>query len=214
MTHAYREMFLSKAMRNTGVMFDFAINEFGIPADDFVQMFTGSEVCRALENGEPKYLVGMSGEDAALRVIEETTGICPEVDIEERFGRTPDHWCGWAVCYYQWLRSIRYKELFRILPYEDLRALYPVLHEADISRFADAVDERAALYRTETNLKRIRAAYGCSQSELASLSGVSLRSIQMYEQRKKDINKGQLMTIVSLARALGCNAEDLLEPCI
>ena len=31
----------------------------------------------------------------------------------------------------------------------------------------------------ETNLKRFRSAYGCSQSELAKLSGVSLRSIQI-----------------------------------
>ena len=62
-----------------------------------------------------------------------------------------------------------------------------------------------------TNLKRIRTAYGCSQSELARRSGVSLRSIQMYEQRNKDINKGQSGAIMSLSRALGCSMEDLLE---
>ena len=73
------------------------------------------------------------------------------------------------------------------------------------------MDERRELMNCDTNLKRIRTAYGCSQSELSRRSGVSLRSIQMYEQRQKDINKSQLATVVSLARTLGCKAEDLLE---
>ena len=63
----------------------------------------------------------------------------------------------------------------------------------------------------ETNLKRIRATKGYSQKQLAELSGVSLRSIQMYEQRQKDINKAQSDSLFRLAKALGCIMEDLLE---
>lgn len=73
------------------------------------------------------------------------------------------------------------------------------------------MDVRMLTLNRETNLKRIRSAYGCSQSQLAAMSGVSLRSIQMYEQRNKDINKSQAITLMSLARALGCRMEDLLE---
>ena len=54
-------------------------------------------------------------------------------------------------------------------------------------------------------------AIGLSQSKLADEAGVSLRSIQMYEQRNKDINKAQALTVVKIARALGCEVEDLLE---
>ena len=43
------------------------------------------------------------------------------------------------------------------------------------------------------------------------MSGVSLRSIQMYEQRNKDINKAQAESLYCLAKALGCTMEDLLE---
>ncbi len=43
------------------------------------------------------------------------------------------------------------------------------------------------------------------------MSGVSLRSIQMYEQRQKDINKAQSDSIYRLAKSLGCTMEDLLE---
>ncbi len=61
------------------------------------------------------------------------------------------------------------------------------------------------------NLKRIRTTYGCTQAELAKRSGVSLRSIQMYEQHNKDINKASAETVLSLAKVLGCTMEDLLE---
>ncbi len=64
---------------------------------------------------------------------------------------------------------------------------------------------------SETNLKRIRTDYGCTQKELAEMSGVNLRSIQMYEQRNKDINKAQSDSLYRLAKALGCAMEDLLE---
>ena len=63
----------------------------------------------------------------------------------------------------------------------------------------------------DTSLKRIRTAYGCTQSELAKRSGVSLRSIQMYEQRNKDINKASAETLLRLSRVLGCTMEDLME---
>ena len=64
---------------------------------------------------------------------------------------------------------------------------------------------------SDTNLKCIRTTYGCTQAELAKRSGVSLRSIQMYEQHNKDINKASAETVLSLAKVLGCTMEDLLE---
>ena len=52
---------------------------------------------------------------------------------------------------------------------------------------------------------------GISVDQLARRSGVSLRSIQMYEQRNKDINKASAETLYRLARVFGCRMEDLLE---
>ena len=63
----------------------------------------------------------------------------------------------------------------------------------------------------DTNLKRIRMSYGCTQAELAERSGVSLRSIQMYEQRNKDINKASAETVYRISKVLGCTMEDLIE---
>jgi DNA-binding transcriptional regulator YiaG len=214
MIHAYHEIYLNKAMSNLGEMFDFAINDFGLDRKDYAEMFAASSICRRLENGEPKYLVGMSGTELALDIIEETTGVVPVGTIDDQYDRTPDHWCGWAVCYYQWLTTMKYREIFRIASYDEISAMYPALHETDVTKFAEEMEKRRANLLPETNLKRIRTAYGCSQSELARLSGVSLRSIQMYEQRNKDINRAQAESLGMIARALGCRIEDLLEKAV
>ena len=63
----------------------------------------------------------------------------------------------------------------------------------------------------DTKLKQIRESRGISQTELAEMSGVKLRSIQMYEQKVNDIDKAQSQTLYKLSRVLGCGIEDLLE---
>ena len=75
----------------------------------------------------------------------------------------------------------------------------------------DIADEMIREYFKDTNLKRIRSSYGCTQAELAKRSGVTLRSIQMYEQRNKDINKASADALFRISRALGCSMESLLE---
>lgn len=84
-------------------------------------------------------------------------------------------------------------------------------YEADISKFVDIVDSKIKEGFPETNLKYIRTEYGYTQSALAASSGVSLRSIQMYEQRNKNINKACADTLYRFAKALGCTMEDLIE---
>ena len=64
---------------------------------------------------------------------------------------------------------------------------------------------------TAERIKALREARGWTQAELARRSGVSLRSIQMYEQRHKDINKASVETVYKLAKVFGCAVEDLLE---
>ena len=97
------------------------------------------------------------------------------------------------------------------MPIEKVLNLYPTLHEADITKFFDVADEYFKKTQKETNLKTIRTAAGLSQSELAKKAEVELRSIQMYEQRRNDINKAQVETLYKFAKVLGCNIEDLLE---
>lgn len=211
MIHAYPKIYLSKAQATLGEAFDHAVNTCDIPGGDFVKMFIASTISKRMENGEPAYLAGKSGIEIVGEVVAEATGKSLNVNLQEQFGRTQEYWIGWAVAYYQWFSSRKYSDIFKVIPFDDLKEMYDTLHEADISKFTDIADKRMREFFAETNLKRIRTAYGCTQAELARRSGVSLRSIQMYEQRNKDINKASVATVHSLAKVLGCTIEELIE---
>lgn len=210
-TRAYQEIYLSKAQAALGDAFDFAINTCHIPGAVFIKLFVASSVSKRMENGEPAYLAGKSGIEIVADVVLETTGKHLEAEPQEHFGRSREYWVGWVLCYYQWFSARSYSDIFKALSYDDLVNMYYTLHEADISKFVDIADEKVRAYFKDTNLKRIRASYGCTQAELAKRSGVTLRSIQMYEQRNKDINKASADAIYRISKVLGCSMESLLE---
>lgn len=60
-------------------------------------------------------------------------------------------------------------------------------------------------------LKSMREYKGLSQSQLAKASNVSVRMIQHYEQGIKDINKAQVLTVLRLAEALGCDVYEIIN---
>ena len=88
-----------------------------------------------------------------------------------------------------------------------------ILHEADENKFVEAANEILSRNkaRRKTKLYEIRKARGFTQQQLSDASGVTLRMIQLYEQRQNDISKAQVNVVISLANALGCRVEDLLE---
>lgn len=211
MTHAYQEIYLSNAQAALGDAFDYAIRVGGVPGENFIKLFTVSSVSKHMENGEPAYLAGKSGIELAAQILAETTGMTEQPEQPERYARSCEYWIGWAVAYYQWYSGRKYSEIFKVLSFAELEKMYYTLHEADVSKFAGIADARIREHFAETNLKRIRTAYGCSQAELAKKSGVGLRSIQLYEQRQKDINKASAESLYKISKVLGCAMEDLLE---
>ena len=211
MTHAYQEIYLSKAQGVLGDAFDYAVNTCNMSGSDFTKLFTASSVSKRMENGEPAYLAGKSGIEIVLEVIFETMGKQLQVEPQDHMGRSREYWIGGAAAYYQWHSGRKYSDIFKVISFEDMQKMYYTLHEADITKFVETADKLMKEYFADTNLKRIRTAYGCTQAELSKRSGVSLRSIQMYEQRNKDINKASVETVYSLAKVLGCTVEDLIE---
>ena len=153
----------------------------------------------------------MSGIELLMCIIHEVTGKYVDIAAVDRFFRSSQYWIGWATAYYQWYSAKTYKEIFSALPYSSLLAVYPTLHEADISKFVDVCDSVIERQHKETHLKTVRKARGMTQAELARKSGVSLRSIHLYEQRVKDINKVSCISIFNLAKVLSCDIEYLLE---
>lgn len=211
MIHAYQEIYRSKAQSTLGDAFDYAINVCNIPGDEFVKLFSASSVSKKMENGESAYISGKSGAEIVVQIVEETKGTELYAEPQESFVRSKEYWIGWAVAYYQWYSGRKYGEIFSVLTYETLENMYFPLHEADIQKFVDIADAKMREYYSETNLKRIRKCYGCTQAELSGRSGVSLRSIQMYEQRNKNINKASGEALYQMAKVLGCSMEDLME---
>ena len=65
--------------------------------------------------------------------------------------------------------------------------------------------------RAETYLKKLRQRAGLSQSVLAEETGIPVKTIQQYEQRRKDINKAQVEYVIRLSKALCCEPQDILE---
>lgn len=211
MIHAYQKIYLSKAQAVLAEAFDYAVNTCSISGENFIKQFIVSSVSKKMENGEPAYLAGKSGLELVKDIVAETTGKELTKVPPDRLGRSAEYWIGWAIAYYQWWSGKKYGVIFKAFTFDELQKMYYTLHEADISKFADIADERMKELFPETNLKRIRTAYGCTQAELAKKSGVSLRSIQMYEQRNKNINKANADTLYRISKVLGCSMEDLIE---
>ena len=211
MTHAYSEFYLSDAKDRLSQFFDYLINDCGMKADWVASVFLSSRYAEQFERGNPAILAGMSGIELARVVVEATykKKKLPEPRYSE--GLSPEYWAGWALAEYQWYSGMRFKDIFERVKLSEIIPMYSVYHEMDISKFIETMDERCSTALSECRLKKLRESRGLSQAELAKISGVGLRSIQMYEQRVNDIDKAQAQTIYKLSRVIGCSMEDLLE---
>jgi len=211
MTGAYSEIYVNDAQRNLGLAFDYAVNDCTVDIDLFAQLFATSTAGELFGQGDPRIISGMSGIELAREQLKRLSylGMLPEPSYA--FERSSEYWVGWLLAYYQWQSGMRFKDILRAVHASWMREMYPIYHEGDISFAIDELDSHVALALPPSNLGTIRQRCGLSQTELAEAAGVNIRSIQMYEQGRNDINKAQAITLYRLACALGCTMEDLLE---
>ena len=222
-------------------MLDLGVNVWGCDGQDVVDAFVVSGLAREFERQNPTYVAGKSGMELVELLLPFIgVQDMPGLVSCDRFDRTPDYWLGWVLGYFQMQTAIPYRRVFRAVPYRELVAMYHPLHEAPESKFVEALctrlfpqpkqmqakapsndvprdaqttgqDPSPGQQRRPTALRCLREAAGPSQSQLASASGVGLRSIQMYEQRNRDIGRARAQDVMAIARALECQAEELLE---
>lgn len=208
----YQELNISNMQERLAEVFDCAMRWYNFNGKEFVKLFLSSRTSKMFENGEYFYILGKSGLELFLEMLFEIKEIKKiEIKFYESFDRSKEYWIGYVLAYYVLKRKKSFDMIFNTVSYEDLEKMYYTLHEADITKFVDIMDKLISEKYCESNLKRIRKIYGCSQQELSMMSNVSLRSIQMYEQRNKNINKASVETVYSLSKALGCQIEDLME---
>ena len=210
MTHAYDEIYLDDAMETLGGAVEYATLFCNIDGQEFLNLFIVSGISEEFGKGNVKYISGMSGIELARYVLERCGKKPSDISELPYIEYPPEYWIGWILAYYQWHTGKTFENICKKISYETLNNLYGVLHEADPSKSVEVFDD-IMKSKVETNLARLRKAKGLSQSQLAKFTDVSIRSIQLYEQRKTDINKAQYNHLKALADILGCKPEDLLE---
>ncbi|MCL2630554.1 MAG: helix-turn-helix transcriptional regulator [Firmicutes bacterium] len=197
-------------MTNLGDFFDFAVNANNRPCEEVWRDFATSQLACEFERGNPKFVVGLSGYELFFRLFNITGQGVSAQNNGGLKSKSREFWAGWFLAYYQWAYNTSFKEIHSKLTFEKLLSLYNIYHEIDEHEATKNLHERLT-DTVPTKLSLLRKARLLKQSELAELSGVSLRSIQMYEQRNKDINKAQSETLRALSRVLSCSIEELLE---
>lgn len=213
MTTAYNELYLDDAMNNMGDMIEYAVCDLRFDADEFFGWFISSGISSCFEKGNPKYISGMSGYELAEAVLSKTNAQYEKKAPSYKEFKGREYWAGWILAYYQWVTNKRFEDIVKSgLTLSTVFSMY-ILHEADESKFIDAANEIISRNKNfkKTNLHEIRKARGFTQQQLSAASGVSLRMIQLYEQRQNDISKAQVKVVLNLARALGCDIEDLID---
>lgn len=213
MTHAYDEAYVSEVMENLGDMMSYAVRDLKLKSSHFFSLFISSGIATEIENGNPKYTVGMSGIELAREIIFKIYKKYDYTPASISIEKSPEYWVAWSLAYYHWKKNISFKKIVELVPFTDVLKLYSTLHEADVEKFVDVIDAKINLHiqHSPTNLAMMRKSRNFSQSELAAKSGVSLRMVQLYEQKQNDINKAQISTIRSLSKALKCRMEDIIN---
>lgn len=213
MMHAYNELYLDDAMQNLGDMVEYAVCDLGFDPDEFFGWFISSGIASRFESGNPKYVTGMSGYELAEAVLRETNVSYEKKEPSYLDFKGREFWAGWILAYYQWITNQRFEDIVNEgLTLSTVFSMY-ILHEADISKFVESANEIIERNKNirKSKLSKIRKARGFTQQELSENSGVSLRMVQLYEQRQNDINKAQVNVVLNLAKALGCEVEDIME---
>lgn len=198
-------------MKTLADIINYVLVDYNCDADLFFRMFIESGIASFFEQGHPGYISGKSGAEIVWEVFE-NVGLNVEHTLPTpNLPQKAEYWSGWVLAYYQWKSGKSFNEINSFLPLSNVLEMYPLFHEMDLERFCEAAEEAAQLQKNKTKLQLYRHMACLSQRELASISGVNFRNIQMYEQRQNDINKAQGVTLLALARALHCNIEDILE---
>lgn len=60
------------------------------------------------------------------------------------------------------------------------------------------------------NLKRKRIEKGLTRKELSICSGISERTIESYEQGRRNIRSARMVTLVRLLKVLNCEIKEIL----
>lgn len=142
MGRAYDELYLKVARNNLAYMLQFAVYELNKDLTGFYNDFIRCGMAARFGAGESSVVAGMSGAEVAYEVVRRITGKECYIKPKYEVFRSPEYWTGWALAYYQWYSGKSFEEINNIVPISEIYEMYYPLHEADITKFVDVMDER------------------------------------------------------------------------
>jgi DNA-binding transcriptional regulator YiaG len=188
--------------------FDYALNTLKIQPEIFIKAFISSSAVRELDRGNPKFLYGLAGSELCEIILDEAN-IAYTSQEYIALDRTPEYWAGESVACYKYEREVSFAYIFSFISFDELLKMYPDYHETDSETFFVELDRINR--KKPSSLQLLRQKAKLSQSEFAVITHTSIRTIQAYEQKYKDINKAEGVTLLRFADILNCKIEDLLE---
>lgn len=206
--HAYDRNYLYLAQNQLAWFLDYSVNFLNLSLSFVWESFLKSDLSHKFANGDSSILSGKSGIELALDLFNKNGDDYPDyISID----RSREYWLGYYLAYYQWEVAISFDFLNKYISIEEMLSLYNPYHEMDIHQFIDKLNEILNQRKEKTNLEIFRHKLGLSRRELSIASNVPYRLIEHYEQRMVDINKASSEYVISLAKALYVNPQDLLE---
>ena len=142
MIHAYQETYLNKAQTTLGEAFDYAFNDCGISIKDLNSIIVNSEIISRFEQGDPAIIAGKSGPEIIIDIFYQAKNEYIKKTPEIKYSRSAEYWIGWIIAYYQWYSDRKISEILEAVSFEELRNMYYTLHEADISKTVEILDEK------------------------------------------------------------------------
>lgn len=206
----FTSMYLDTIKENLGSLFSFAVVDLKNNPIDFYNFFSSSFLAKQIEILNPKYL-GESYYDWYLDLLSEFE--LNEIKKEYSQVYKKEYWIGYTLAELQFISKYSFSKLNEYgINYKLLSSKY-IYHEADSSKIMDELMNliNTHIKNSDTPLSVRRKLLGFSQSELADMSGVSLRMIQLYEQKQNDISKASVYTVKRLSDSLKCRIEDIIN---
>ena len=206
--NAYGKEYLNDAQENLALFLDYGVNHQKTHLRTLWGRFLMSPLCSLFEKGDYSVISGCSGIELYFKVIDKQ--IQDYIDYAS-IDRSKEFWLGYYLAYYQWRTSISFKFINRYIKIEEILSLYNPYHEMDMTNFLYKMNDIINEKKKYTNLAIKRTNQGLTRAQLSLLSDVPERVIEQYEQRKRNIDRANALYVSSLAKALNCKVDEILE---
>ena len=222
---AYNRSYLKNVKSNLGAMLDCGINTLEFGPRDFYNMFLDSDMSDKINRGDAYSICTLGGVELAEYVVCFAMNNSKYIHVKKASDpafnqhlndaiinvNSKEYWAGTVIAEYAWEKNMSYQELDGYISVEEVIGLYKDFANADSLVINIRLDEMLNAKKKVAKLKLRREMLGLSQSELAQQSGIPLRTLQQYEQRRKNINNAKAVYLVDLASVLRCEVRDLIE---